>query len=181
MIDLGSRYRTPNTRMLELALLVCLFLFFLQLAASRIWELRVAAEKTGMAQTLASIQSALGIQLAAIVVREGIEGIVRLEGSNPMELLDSQPFNYLGELNNPEPGSIHGHTWYFDTTQRLLVYRVLYDDYFDSELDGAPRARFQLKLNFDDINENGQFDPKTETFSGLVIKPLEPYGWRIDF
>jgi hypothetical protein len=181
MIDLGSRYRTPNTRMLELALLVCLFLFFLQLAASRIWELRVAAEKTGMAQTLASIQSALGIQLAATVVREGIEGIARLEGSNPMDLLDPPPFNYVGELSNPDPATISGHTWYFNTTQQLLVYRILYDDYFVSELGGIPRARFRLKLSYDDANSNGRFDPRTETFSGLKLESLEPYHWRVDY
>lgn len=181
MIDLGSRYRSSNTRMLELTILVCLFLYFIQTAATRIWELRVIAEKTGVEHTIATMRSALGMQLAAIVVREGIEGVARLDRSNPMDLLEPQPFNYLGELKNPDPATISGHTWYFDTEKRVLIYRILNEDYFYSKLEGAPRARFQLQLTFKDSDENGQFDPQTESFSWLKLKPLEPYSWEIDF
>ena len=161
-------------------MLVILIAIFIYIAATRIWELRLVAEKTGMEHTIGAIQSALGTTLATIVVKEGVEGIIKLDGSNPMRLLEPTASNYLGELKEPDPTRIAGPAWYFDLSQKLLVYRPMAEEHFVTELDGPPRARFRLHLSYADTNGNGRYDPGLDHLSGLQLTPLEPYRWELD-
>lgn len=181
MLDSYSRFQQSKNALIQLAVLVILISIFITIAADRIWKLRVIDEKTGMEHTIATIQSALGIHLTAIVVKEGLEGIAALDRSDPMDLLDPPPVNYIGKLENPDPAAIEGPAWYFDSENRILVYRVLNEEYFITDLEGAHRALFHLHLSYEDLNNNGEYDPNLDRLSGLQFKPLEPYSWRIDY
>jgi len=43
-------------------------------------------------------------------------------------------------------------------------------------LNGPPRARFSVELDYDDIDRNGRFDPGRDPVLGLKLVPLEPYS-----
>lgn len=180
MADFSGWPKPPRASLSELAILVSLIAIFIYIAANRIWELRVIAEKTGMEHTIAAIHSALGTTLATVVVREGVEGIASLDGTNPMNLLDPPPSNYIGELETPVPSDIEGPAWYYDLSQQALVYRVLAEEQFLTELSDPPRARFRLQLSYEDLNGNGRYDSRSEILSGLKLTELEPYSWKLE-
>lgn len=180
MPEFKGWFKQPRASLSELVMLAVLIGIFVYIATLRIWELRVVAEKTGMEHTVAAIQSALGMTLAATIVKEGLGGIARLEGSNPMQLLDPPPGNYIGELEPDDVHKVGAPAWYFDRNNKTLVYRVLNEEYFETPLEGAARARFHIQLNYRDANANGRYDPHREVLTGLALRPLEPYRWRLD-
>ena len=57
------------------------------------------------------------------------------------------------------------------------MYRVEHSSYFRAALPGPARAEFRIALAYQDINHNGRFDPGTDSFEGLFVKPLKPYKW----
>jgi len=156
---------------------VILLLIFVTIAADRIWTLRIAAERTGMAYRLGTLRSLLGTELAATVVKEGVTALGRYHHSNPMRLFEAPPANYLGEFDTaPEPPPVGA--WYFDRSTSVLVYRVHFSDYFrsDNPLDPAA-ARFQIQLDFRDNNHNGRYDPAIDSPRSLRLVSLDNYHW----
>lgn len=160
----------------RLIALVVLIAIFIVVAMERIWEMRVAAERTHVAWMVGALQSAIGIETAVRSVRGGLPEIAKLDQSNPLDLLMqsaseadtavkavkgeqghllelpnneqssfTRGFTYLGELDDPSPAEIAPRSWYFDTSSRELIYRVVMDDAFSTDLDGPARIRFALR------------------------------------
>lgn len=172
-----SRIEYQEPRLFRLLILAILILIFITVAISKIWELRIAAERVGVLQTYGSLQSAVGIKVSERVIHEGIGALVALDRSNPMQLLDPPPVNYLGEFPSREAPLAPG-IWYFDTEQKLLVYRVRFSDYFSSDNSHYPDlARYQLRLDYRDRNNNQRFDPTFDNITGLSLQPLDNYRW----
>ncbi len=154
--------------MLVLVLVTVLVL----VALDRSITLRVQAERMAMEGVVQSLRTA--------AVERGMQGRIsgdrgsagNVAGTNPMLWLAQPPLNYLGELAGPDPATIPGGQWYFDSASHLLLYRVEADAYFDSPLPGAARARFKVGMNSADIGRDGHEVP------GVTIETVEPYTWR---
>ena len=171
------RSEQPDQRLFRFVILGILILIFITVATLKIWELRIAAERVGVLHTIGALRSALGIKMSAVVVHEGAAGIAALDRSNPMHWWQPPPINYQGEFISSEAPSIPG-VWYFDTVQRLLIYRVRFTDHFTSNNPDHPQlARYQVRLDYDDINRNHRFDPGVDTMRGLTLNPLDRYDW----
>lgn len=185
---------SPDTRLFKLTALAVLILIFITVATIKIWELRIAAERIAVMHTLGALQSALGIKLGEIVVKEGASALVRLQHSNPMNLLqhgasDETPYNipagiapsnYLGEFSSAETPTEEG-VWYFDLEQKILIYRVRFVDYFRSDNATYPdQARYQLRIHYHDDNGNGRIDLKQDSIAGINIEAMDHYSWSID-
>jgi competence protein ComGC len=153
--------------LLETLLVLALVLVFMLLATQRIIELRHAAERVGVQNTIATLQSALGMQMAVIALQQGMPGLAALHHSNPMDLLDPAPVNYQAEqLSQDEqaPGS-----WFFDREARQLVYRLRYPQRLQNSDTGQPdRIRLQLQVFYQD----GQVQR-------VAIEPLHDYRWLV--
>lgn len=173
------KYLRRDVRSVEALLLVILILVFIWVSTQKIWELRAAAERAGVVSVVGVLRSALGIATAEKVMREGLQAITVLDGSNPMHLLHRPPVNYLGELEAPDPAAVDGHQWYFDTADGTLVYRVKFDDAFGSAVPGPARIRFRIRLGYIDHNRNQRFDPDADTVQTLDLVALEPYHWNV--
>ena len=93
-----------------------------------------------------------------------------------MTLLADAPAHYLGEYNNPDPAQMPERHWYFDTTERNLVYRVNNASYFVGGAEGAAHARFKVRVDYRDANANGKRD-NAEAYTGLRLITLDPYSW----
>jgi len=93
-----------------------------------------------------------------------------------MDRLAETPRNYLGELAGISPETLETGNWYFDTNSRTLVYLVDNQVYFTGGADNPPRARFKIRLVYNDLNGNGQYD-QGEQIEGLRLAPLESYRW----
>lgn len=189
-----AQHHHADTNLFKLAVLAILILIFITVATIKIWELRAATERVGVMHTLGALQSALGIKLSEIVVREGASALVKLQHSNPMDLLqqgasDDTPYNipaaitpanYLGEFIPAKAPAEEG-VWYFDLEQKILIYRVRFIKYFHSDNETYPHlARYQLRIHYHDRNGNGRIAPKQATIASINIEAMDNYSWSID-
>lgn len=169
---MSSRLR--GTKPLEIMLVVTLVLVFILLASQRILELRQIAERVGVEHTIGSLRGALGIQMTVLVMQQGMDGLAGLHLSNPIDLLEYAPTNYLGESGitaaQQPPGS-----WYFDLQQRELIYRLRFPEKLLNQAADEPgHIRLQLRVYYD---ENGAEDTAVRTIRQVAIEPLHEYTW----
>ncbi len=175
----GRREGCSGFSLIELIIVVILVGILYIIAIDKLLEMRVDAERVALENAVGTLKSALSIEVAAHIARDDIKGLYALEGSNPMRRLSEKPKNYLGELAGPDPATIEGGEWYFDTRDATLVYRVKYADHFRTTLLGPPRARFAVRLDYDDVNGNRVFDKDTEQIHGVRLDALESYAWNL--
>lgn len=163
--------------LIELIAIAVLVMAFIGTATIKIWELRIAAEKTGIEYMLGTIRSALGIQVVATITQQGISGLSHYYLSNPMDYLERLPSNYLGEFDGPPQAPTVG-AWYFDRKQAALVYHVRFAEYLVNDNYRHPELiRFQVQMRYNDVNNNGTFDPAIDAPSALGLVALDHYHW----
>jgi len=162
---------------LELILVIVIISTLFTLAIDKLLVLKVEAERTAMSQILGSLRSAMGIQVASHISKGTTEDLASSVNSNPMDWLAEKPDNYIGVLDEPDPADVASRKWYFDSYNKYLVYRVSNGNYFSSPLTGAKRARFQVKIDYTDINEDGVFTNHIDEIHGLTLQGLEEYQW----
>ena len=166
---------TRGFSLLELSIVLVVVAVLLGIIGTRVFELQAGAEQTGVKTLLATLNSALGMRVAQYQARQDFRGIEALAGTNPMENLERRPENYRGELQNGtmvEPGN-----WYFDRRSKVLVYRVRNTERFRGGMKNPVRARFTIRLVFQDRNGNGVYDRGAEHLEGARLMALEPYQW----
>lgn len=166
-----------ETKLFRFIVLLILILIFITVATIKIWELRIAAERVGITHTINSLKSAVGVKLSEIVIREGINSLAKLDKSNPMRLWNPPPINYTGEFNNIN-APIEQGIWYYNTDAQMLIYRVRFTDNFITSNPNLPDlVRYQLRLEYLDYNNNGQFDSNLDTAIQLDLQPVDTYQW----
>src|SRR5690625_3428114 len=93
---LDARRRRRRLSRLELAIAVIIIGVLIGIITSRVSALMVQVEKTNMTQIEGRLRAALGLAVALRVARGRPAAAARLAGSNPMDLLQTRPANYLG-------------------------------------------------------------------------------------
>jgi general secretion pathway protein G len=177
MARFSPRHRQLGATLAEMVTITCLLLIFIWIAAEKIWELRVAAERTHVIAMIGKLQSALGLEVAERALEQGIPAVVALQGSNPMDLLQPPPSNYAGEKQDLDPAVEKGGRWYFDLDARELVYRVEFEENFRSSLAGPARIRLALQVSYRDLNNDGRYDPGRDQLRNVSLKQLDQYRW----
>ena len=174
-----KRNLAPGFSLLELVVVIGIVVLLLVIAVNKLLPLRADAERTAMEGVLGTLKSALSIEVSAHIAKGKIPALSVLADSNPMRRLSEIPRNYLGELDAPDPATIEGGQWYFDLKSHTLIYRVseVNVDYFKTALPGPARARFAVRLDYDDANGNGRFDNGVDALRGVRLEPLEAYSW----
>lgn len=161
--------------LLQLSLALIIIAIVFGVIGVRAVELQILAEQSGVKTLLATLDSALGMRVAQYQARQDRRGIEALAGSNPMDNLAQRPQNYQGVLTDGaavEPGN-----WYFNRRSKSLVYRVRNVERFRGGAMNPVRARFAIRLVFQDQNGNGVYDREIERLEGVRLTPLEPYQW----
>lgn len=177
MIRPARSGRIQGFSMLELVVVIVIIALLMAVAVSKYLALAVDAERVAMENVLGSLRSAVSLKMTEAILRGNIGNLWQLETSNPMERLAEVPSNYIGQLDNPDPASVKGGAWYFDLNERALIYRVRNESNFQTDLAGPPRARFGIRIVFEDRNGNSQFDPAVDKVEGLRLAALESYSW----
>lgn len=157
--------------LVELAVVISIIAILFTIALDRYLGLLVDVERATMEQNLGAMRSAVALQMVARIARGDMAGVAAMSGTNPMRYMSETPFNYLGELEGPDPAAIEEGNWYFDTREKVLVYRVRHDTYFQAALVSPARARFRIDPLYDEDAYRGRH------LVGLVVRPLEPYRW----
>lgn len=171
--------RQRGTSLLELLVLISLVLIFFTITIGRVWQLRTAAERTNIEQLIGTLKGALGTELAVSAIRR--DAPLELAGyhhANPIQLLERPPKNYLGEFDTTPEEPAAG-AWYFNRREGTLNYRVRFsDDFVGGNPDDPLLIRFQIRLDFDDRNRNGRYDPAIDTPRSLTLLSLDDYRWQ---
>ena len=161
--------------LLEVMLVVALVLVFILLASERILQLRQTAEQVGVEHTIGTLRSALGSQMAAAVVQQGMAGLIALDGSNPMELLEQLPVNYLG-ARDPAPEPHPPGSWYFDRAQQVLIYRARYPArLYIPDAPQSEQIRLRLRVYYTAATDT--MGEPVQSVQRVVIEPVHPYVW----
>jgi general secretion pathway protein G len=174
-----KRKRQRGTSLLELLVVTALILIFITITIGRVWQLRAAAERTNIEQLIGTLKRALGTELAVSAIRRDSPlELVAYHHANPIALLERPPENYLGEFDTAPEQQVAG-AWYFNRREGTLNYRVRFsDDFVGSNPDDPLLIRIQIRLDFDDRNRNGRYDPAIDTPRSLTLISLDDYRWQ---
>lgn len=166
--------------LLELAIVVSLIAVLVGFAIDRLMGLQVDAERVQMQRTIGTLRSAARMEMAEAILHHDLARLGRLDGGNPMALLEQPPPNYVPPAGEPrrgdrEPGGIpQPGQWTFE--DGYLVYHVKNTDYFHSTGKQA-EVRYRLTLHYDDRNGNGRFDPGVDHPRGLLVQAVDDFRW----
>ncbi len=146
--------------LLAVILVHLLVAFFLDRVADLGHQVRVVANQ----QLMARLNAYLALRLLRAARQGRLHALAGLDRANPFEVLAEDgaqppPPDYRGEIDSREQARQAG--WYFDTHQRSLMY-------FDGERGW--RESWQLRLEFEDRNGKGRFDPGLEHIRSLSMK-----------
>lgn len=140
------------------------------------FAIRAAAEQSAVKQLVGTIKSALGLEVARLALAGNMNGVAKLDKTNPLNLLSQKPNNYIDKKDSSKIISDSG-VWYFDKKQKHLIYNVNYSENFSTNLIGIPRIRYQIKLIYNDRNKNKRFDIGYDSIAGLDLLPIEKFSW----
>ena len=168
-----------NLSRFELALVVIVIAVLMAVVVERMLGVSVQAERMAFELTLRNIRTGLTAYSAEQIMAGRQADMGKLAGTNPIGVVVNAPRNYAGVLGADEPEKVAPGSWYFDARDGFLIYRVASPDAFFTRLPGPKRARFRVLVSFRDTNGDGRFEPGTDTPTGLILKPVEPYAWTV--
>lgn len=173
-------YKKPNNlqrgfTFLELTFVIIIISTLVFFSLDRLWAIRAAAERVSVIQVVGNIKSALGLEVVRLALEGKMDDIALLEKANPISLLAQAPTTYIGEKENDNVTETG--IWYFDKKNKALIYNVIFDENFKTTLKGLPRIRHQIKLIYNDNNNNKQFDFGYDNIYGLDFVPVEKFSW----
>jgi prepilin-type N-terminal cleavage/methylation domain-containing protein len=109
--------------LLELVAAIAIVCVFWSVLLHRMLYLQEYAEMTAMELTVANMRTGLRYKTAEFLMRDEVSEIATLADENPVNWLQMQPENYLGEFDGKPDADLRGK-WYFDKTRHDLVYTI---------------------------------------------------------
>ena len=158
----------------ELMVVVILIGVLMAFAIDRFLRLQVDAERISVQHMIGSLNSAIHLQAAELVLNQGIGALKQLENTNPINYLVKPPHNYAGEASDVLADQLSTANWYYDASEKILFYTVNNAEYFVTELSGKPRIRLKLLLVYAD-NRSSAAQNKIR---GVMLKTLDEYHWQ---
>jgi prepilin-type N-terminal cleavage/methylation domain-containing protein len=135
------------------------------------------AEKATMEATAAAIQAGLHLRMAGYLASGHDREIGRLANENPVEWLARKPANYAGAFDSIGAAEqVSEGSWYFDLSDRTLVYRVRYGRAFVPDESGKKEVRYRANIQYGQIGDT----PGLTGLKVLEFAPVHPYRWTID-
>ena len=88
------------------------------------------------------------------------------------------PSNYARVIYAGDEDSLEKGKWYFNQAELLLVYVINNTELFTSEIEGSPRIRFRIALDYNDRNGNGQYESTIDEFRNMKLTSIDQYQWN---
>jgi prepilin-type N-terminal cleavage/methylation domain-containing protein len=168
--------RARGFTLLELVVVVVAIAILTGFALDRLLPLVGRAQHVAFKQVQNELQTALLLAAAERITRGESQSLPELARANPMSLLLKPPANYLGELAHPEGDGTPGHSWFYDTQNGRLVYRVGRHTRFEP-LTGPPdRVELTVSFLYGDRDGDGVFR-SGDDFHGLRLDSVHAYRW----
>lgn len=157
----------------EMVVTILLIGVLVSAAIDRLLQIQIDAEKHSVMRVIGILESAVYLQVAEMVVKEGLNSLQTLENANPMDYLQKLPSNYVGVKEGGEIGRVPFSSWYFDPTDDVLVYKVRNTKYFESDIEGEPRIKLKLSLVY-----SNDIKRRDSSIQGMKLESLHEYHWR---
>ena len=202
-ISLFGRWSDYQLSRLELVFAIIVILVLLSIFLNRMIIMLAHAERSMIETSVVNMNSALRVYALHAQMRNDYQTLSAMQHVNPVVLLNEQPDwkltrdqfeaeqlaatvkarvsgklpNYAGEMSETEAAELPAGSWYFDTDNRMLVYRIRNAEIFRSELSGPARIRYQLKLDYIDNAGDGRYTPGIDTLRSVNLQPLDDFQW----
>lgn len=156
---------------LSVATIVVLLLSGLLLIRLQVYQRDV--ELVAVGQLIGTLRTALSVESAKLSVAKMEHQLPLVIDENPIHLLVSPPANYLGEYYAPLGSSLPRGNWYFDRSDKTLVYLISKEKTFGGE--GVNFLKF--KVEFPDFNLQVSKPSDTpHAVKGAVLREVTDHG-----
>lgn len=159
--------------LLELMVAAVLIGIVVTVLLDRLLYYQEAAEKASMDYTVRTIESALRMRMATLLIEGRTQEYASLARENPMDWLSEKPGNYAGQFKGPDIDRIPAGDWYFDLGSHTLIYLIKRGDHFESGISGPKRVRFRVSL----IRNPPEGMEVDQPVAGVTLRLVEPYRW----
>jgi hypothetical protein len=151
------------------AISACLILLLMGLLSERLEREVSHAEQAHFEHRLIELRAVVRLMEAALVSQGELSLADRFEGANPMDWLEDDTSNYLGE-RSPEAALAHPGNWFFDPEKREIAY--IPPDIHAVKGESTHAKITEKILRFKVLALRSKEDSKK--FNGLVLSPVWP-------
>jgi type II secretory pathway pseudopilin PulG len=130
------------------------------------------AERAAMEQTVATIRSALHLQMAGMISRGRVADIPKLAAVNPFQLLAERQKNYAGEFFDPK--GVSPGNWYYDLRTGEVVYLIRNGAHFAADGVAEKAVHFKAKAVY-----STAFAGASTEIGGIAFHETRSYRWDI--
>ena len=201
-MELAHRWRDRNLTRLEFIFSCILIVIFIGTFIRSTLVVFARTEQTMVNTTIVNINSALQYQAALALMLGDAGFITRSLVESPFKLLQSaqasytekvgklrdnvnfpvnafvsEPANYVGEIDNPDPQEIKPGQWYYDSSDHTLDYRIRNTELLPDGAAGVPILKFRVVVDYTDNNSNGVFDHGIDTYNSIKLKSTGSFKW----
>jgi prepilin-type N-terminal cleavage/methylation domain-containing protein len=113
------------------------------------------AERAQVSSVVGALRSALHLRVAKLFVAGKQRQISNLVSENPMTWLAEVPHNYLGEFFSPKITELSVESWYYDKSDKKLVYLLNYGRDYDHPEANVLRYKIRLLTSSTDGGVDG--------------------------
>lgn len=153
----AQQNRQAGITLLEVIIVIIIFSVLLGTILESIYFYQGKAEQAAVQRLVANMRTALnGRQYQAMASGANLDARA-LARENPMSWLQAPPDNYRGEIVNSAKEKLVPGCWYFDVTERKLVYVFSSKKSFLG--DSFERWNFKVEFNRLPTNNAKQVDP----------------------
>ncbi len=114
--------RQCGVSLFEFAIVAAVFAALVGIGANRLDAYRQQVESVAAEQLIASLRSALQLKASHLAAAQRRKELLTIADENPIGWLSEPPKNYLGEYYSPDNEQLTTGNWYFDRSDRTLVY-----------------------------------------------------------
>ena len=122
-------------------------------------------ESASVQQTTKVINSVLVVVFSSYAVNNKLSLLNELNGGNPFIYLANynlSSVNYKGEIGDKEIETL-SFGWYYDAINKVVIYKSNYE---------KSLRRFEISLDYDDINRSGEFEQSFDKFKSLRFSEI---------
>ncbi len=153
----------PGALKFRLVMTVILVIILILVFFNYTNRISVAIEETSIQQTKNIINSSLAVVFATYAAKGELDGLNELNGGNPFVHLaeyNLTPTSYQGEIRAENLDEI-GPGWYYDKTNKKVIYKSYYDDQVYS---------YSIVLDYKDVNGSGRFESAVDDYQRFYFK-----------